>query len=118
MFRTVDSCYCDNAVSTMHKTARPHMLQTIAMLDAATADQRAKLSAEDVAGPLEMLYEFGEMDAAGALDPSTKPVVLFGRDTADFAVGNGQHTSKWSEALVGASLHTVIEGCEPSSGLR
>jgi hypothetical protein len=94
------------------------MLQAIAMLDASTADQRMRVTGDEAVGPLEVLYEFGELDVPGALDPSTRPVVLFGAETAHFAVENGQYGSQWRSAVVGSGLHAVYEACEPRTGLR
>jgi hypothetical protein len=59
LFRTVDGYYLDNAIRAMNRSIGPHMVQAIGMLDAATAEQRMKVTADDVAGPLEILYDFG-----------------------------------------------------------
>lgn len=114
----MDGYYLDNALSLLYKTVRPHMLQAIGMLDGVTADQRARVTGEDAAGPLEVLYEFGELDVAGNPDPSSRPVVLFGADTAAFAVSNGLYDPSWQRATAGQALHAIFEGCEPSTGMR
>jgi len=59
LFRTVDGYYIDQAIHTIYRTIRPHMIQSISMLDASTAEQRMRVIADDVAGPLEILYDFG-----------------------------------------------------------
>jgi hypothetical protein len=43
----------------MNRTIGPHMVQAICMLDASTADQRMRVTADDAVGPLEILYDFG-----------------------------------------------------------
>jgi hypothetical protein len=59
LFRTIDGNYIDQAIYTIYRTIRPHMMQSISMLDASTAEQRMRVIADDVAGPLEILYDFG-----------------------------------------------------------
>jgi hypothetical protein len=118
LFKTVDGYYLDSAINALQKTIRPHMLQAISMLDASTADQRRRVTGEEAVGPLEVLYEFGELDVSGPLDPSTRPIVLFGAETAHFAMENGQYGSHWRNAIAGSGLHTVYEACEPRTGLR
>lgn len=59
LFRTVDGYFVDNAIRTMSRSVGPHMVQAISMLDASTAEQRMRVSADDVVGPLEILYDFG-----------------------------------------------------------
>lgn len=59
LFRTVDSYYVENAIRTMNRTVGPHMVQAICMLDASSGEQRMRVSADDVVGPLEILYDFG-----------------------------------------------------------
>lgn len=49
----------DNAIRAMNRTIGPHMVQSICMLDASSADQRMRVTADDVVGPLEILYDFG-----------------------------------------------------------
>ena len=130
----MDGYYLDSALRSLGRTVGPHAMQAVSMLDASTAEQRARLSAEDVAGPLEILFEFGEMEAVGSVDPSTRPIVLFGTDTglvgsasasaaaatraAAGGAGAGPCPTGWESKLVGAALHCVMEGCDPSSGIR
>ena len=87
MFRTVDGYTIDSAVDVFHRTVLPHASQLIGLLDTPTADQRARLTAEDVIGPLDMLFEFGELDCAFPVDPNLKPVIFFGPDTVAFGTG-------------------------------
>ena len=59
LFHTVDGYYVENAIRIMSRSIAPHMIQAIGMLDASTAEQRMQVAADDVAGPLEILYDFG-----------------------------------------------------------
>ena len=59
IFRTVDGYYVENAIRTMNRSIGPHMVQAICMLDASSGEQRMRVSADDVVGPLEILYDFG-----------------------------------------------------------
>eukprot|EP01032_Pedospumella_encystans_P011063 gene11063-12896_t len=118
IFRTVDGYYVENAIRTMNRSIGPHMVQAICMLDASSGEQRMRVSADDVVGPLEILYDFGEMEAAGTVDATTQPVVLFGPDTAQFGAVAGAYPAGWKDQLAGKALHAILEGCEPSSGLR
>jgi len=58
------------------------------------------------------------MEAAGTVDATTQPVVLFGPDTAQFGAVVGAYPAGWKDQLAGKALHAVLEGCEPSTGLR
>ena len=55
----MDGYYVENAIRTMNRTIGPHMVQAICMLDASSGEQRMRVSADDVVGPLEILYDFG-----------------------------------------------------------
>ena len=59
-----------------------------------------------------------EMDSAGTPDESMKPVVLFGADTAQLGAVTGAYPEAWRHQQAGRALHVVMEGCEPSTGLR
>lgn len=59
-----------------------------------------------------------EMEAAGTVDASTQAVVLFGPDTAQFGAVQGAYPAAWRDQVAGRSLHAIIEGCDPSTGLR
>lgn len=52
------------------------------------------------------------------MDATTKPVVLFGPDSAQFGTVVGAYPAAWRDQLAGKALHVVLEGCEPSTGLR
>lgn len=55
----MDGYYVENAIRTMNRSIGPHMVQAICMLDASSGEQRMRVSADDVVGPLEILYDFG-----------------------------------------------------------
>lgn len=119
LFRCVDGLYVDNAIRLLDKTILPHVHQSISQLDSFSADQRSRVTAENVAGPLEILFEFGEMEAPGeAIDSVMRPIVLFGRDTDNLGSNLSVKMSDWREKTAGDALHVVLEGCEPSTGLR
>ena len=45
----MDGYYLDQAIRTMNRSVGPHMVQAVSMLDASTADQRMRVTADDVA---------------------------------------------------------------------
>jgi hypothetical protein len=124
LFRSVDGHCLDAALEIVDKTVGPHMEQFLRGLEGASPEQRRGLTGEEAIGPLEILFEFGEMEAvAGKCDPNKKPVVLFGADTAEFGASSGSNdgesaTDEWRQKCVGDSLHCVLEACEPSTGIR
>ena len=52
------------------------------------------------------------------VDPSTKPIVLFGTDTALLGAIVGPYPARWRQKTAGRALHVVLEGSEPSTGQR
>ena len=118
LFKSVDGHVVDKAIDILRVSVVPHANQTVGILDTTTADQRARLTAEDVVGPLEMLFEFGELECAFPVDPLMKPVVYFGLDTS--AIGSVSiPPDGWQNRTIGKkSLISVVEACEPSTGLR
>jgi hypothetical protein len=82
LFRTVDGYCVDSAIDVIRRNILPHTLQTIGILDTITAEQRSRLTADDVIGPLDMLFEFGSIDCAFPPDPSCRPVALFSSDSS------------------------------------
>jgi hypothetical protein len=100
----------------LYKSIKPHILQCISTFDTPTAEQRGRLTAEDIAGPLEVLFEFGEMETVGAVDPILKPLVFFGEHTAYFGIS--ENVPGWEKLRIRRSMHAVLEGFEPSTGLR
>lgn len=58
------------------------------------------------------------MEATGVVDASTKPIALFGVNTSLFGAITGSYPNTWHQKTIGDSLHTILEGFEPSIGLR
>lgn len=117
----MDCSFVQQAVQLTKNVIRPHVLEFISVLDTNIPSQRKKLTANEIIGPLEVLYEFGELDAAGSLEKVSPPIVLFGAQTAQIGTlqqVNGAASIAWKEQVVGESLHIVFEGCEPSTGMR
>lgn len=118
IFRTVDAFYVDKAVSMLQTAIIPHMNQTLDNFNTHyhhSVDNRKDITADEVATQLQMLFEFGELDASFAVDPVLKPAVYMGPQF--HAIGNTL-SSKWKTEVVGDNLSSVVEGCEPSTGLR
>lgn len=121
LFRSVDCSFVQHATYLTKTIIHPHVLEFISVLDTSIPSQRKKLTANEVIGPLEVLYDFGELDAAGSLEKVSPPIVLFGPQTAQIGTlqqVNGAASIAWKEQVVGDSLHLVFEGCEPSTGMR
>ena len=116
LFRTVDGFYVDSALKITHDMVVSHMNQAIAILDCPTVAQRQRLTADDVLGPLHVLFEFGELEAAGLVEKMMHPSIWLGPAT------NELHTMKkaagWEDEVIGRATHLVIESSEPSTGMR
>jgi len=89
LFKAVDSPAVSYAIHTMSQSALPHARQTILLLDTLSAEQRARLTAEEVLAPLDMLFEFGELHCAEPPDPALRPVLLLGPGTS--LIGTPRH---------------------------
>ena len=50
LFHSVDGFYVDAALDMTSRTVVPHVLQTLALLDESSADQRSKVKADDAIG--------------------------------------------------------------------
>eukprot|EP01035_Chromulina_nebulosa_P016900 gene16900-22389_t len=124
LYKTVDSAVVSNAVNSIQSSVLPHVNQLIDLLDTKSVDQRIRLSAEVICGPLDMLYEFGELDCiepsneSVLSDPLLKPIVLIGSDTS--FLGNDKVSDiNWRSKIIDKyNLHLVFEGLEPSTGIR
>lgn len=112
------------ALQVMQTSVLPHVLQSIGLLSGqGTNESRSKLTADDIASPLDFLNDFGELESVYPPDPTLKPSVLLG--PFSMAVGSPSlHSStlqtSWRGCRMAASnvLHAVTEGYEPSSGMR
>lgn len=82
--------------------------------------QRKKITADDVIGPLEVMYEFGEIESAGSLEKISPPIVFFGPHTTQIGVLQQAlaKSDAWRDHCIEDHVHVVFEGCEPSSGMR
>lgn len=122
LVRTLDTSHVDNAVKVVSQSIVPHVEQALGVLDALSADQRARLTVSEVLAPLDMLYDFGELHCAEPADPALRPVVYLGNATCLLGATRTQLSSKsggtYMETKVGANCHVIAEACEPSSGLR
>lgn len=77
-----------------------------------------QLSAEDILDPLLMLYEFGELQCISSIDRSSGPFILIGASTNDITYPNRFHSREPSQTFVNNAVHTIIEGFEPTTGIR
>jgi hypothetical protein len=77
-------------------------------------EKRSTVKLEEVVSPLDMLFEFGELDSAFPVDPLLKPVVYLGNKFS--AIGHPHN--KWRNDVIGNNLSCVIEASEPSTGMR
>lgn len=116
MFKGVDGFMVDNAIFTIKKSVIPHVSQFLAILDTVTPDQRSRLTIEDITGPLDMLFDFGELECAIPADPTKRPYVLFGESTT--SLGSQCSMDGTEHLLTSATFHGIVEGSEPSTGIR
>lgn len=68
-----------------------------------------------------MLYEFGKLEcpdlSTTTADDLRRPIVLFGTQTS--SIGSAEHLIvNWRDETAGNHVHTVLEGCEPATGMR
>jgi hypothetical protein len=124
LYQCVDGCYLDNAIETTLKTVVPHVLQTLSLLGCSgagsTADKRGRVTGDDASGPLDLMFDYGEFHAVHNVDPVSRPCVLFGEDTALLGQVSSANSGNepWRSTKAGTSLHCLMEGCEPSTGMR
>ena len=87
------------------------------LFNSVSNSQRDDLTADDLVGPLDLLFEFGELDCHFPPDPNLRPRVLIGNAIQKcFGVSNSLY--KYKDEVVGDNLFFLIESCEPSTGLR
>jgi len=132
LFQAVDNYVVNHAICTMVRTVLPHARQFLEQMgvnlcgvlsgswDAktviATAERNSDITAEDILGPLELLFDFGSMHTNFPTNPTLRPSILFGADTGHI----GKQTAfDWTkQTATHGSLHCVVEACEPSTGVR
>jgi hypothetical protein len=112
----VDGCYLEKAVSTLQRNVETHSEQVQAVVRNATGSARQKLSVEEAMAPLDMLFEFGELDAAFPSDPSLRPCMFRGDEYS--RMDTYDPTYKWKDKVVGDSSTLILESSEPSTGMR
>lgn len=90
------------------------------VMQSSIPSQRKAITADDVIGPLEVMYEFGEIESAGSLEKISPPIVFFGPHTTQIGVLQQAlaKSDAWRDHTIDRHLHTVFEGCEPSTGMR
>lgn len=119
LFKSVDGYVVTKAIETLSESIVPHVDQVVAILDTETPDQRCRLTADEIIGPLDMLFEFGELDCPFPVDPQLKPIALFGVDSSLIGSSTNIPANEWRSRMVGKkSLLSIIEACEPSTGMR
>ena len=114
----MDGYYIDNTISLLQKTVYPHLLQSLQILypNNNSLEHRNRITSEDIVSPLELLYEFGEMESVhGNTDPITKPSLFFDSDSIDFG---SEVVNNKKKKVLGNNIYCLIEACEPSAGLR
>lgn len=118
LYRTLDSFYLENTIEVMNTAIIPHMTQFINALESMTISQRERITADEAIGPLDVLYEFGEMNAYAPLETANRPVALFGQYSSFIGNTITPKALKWKEQKIGQNLHCVVESTEPTCGMR
>ena len=122
LFRSVDSSVVSKAIEIVKKSVVPNVHQSLRILSGrGTNENRLKLTSEELTSPLEFLFDFGELESVFTPDPLLKPVALFAQ--LSNSIGNMPDHVKlsapWKNAKIPEGcVHVVIEGCEPSTGMR
>jgi hypothetical protein len=118
IFQTVDGYYLDRAINVLQQNILPHNEQMLGLLFSSISNsQRDSLSAEEMVSPLDLLFEFGELEARFPPDPALRPRVLLGNAVRKcFGISNSSF--KWKEETVEKNHFCLVESCEPSTGLR
>ena len=108
----------DKALTVLHENILPHNEQLLGLLFNSVANsQRDTLTAEEMVSPLDLLFEFGELEARFPVDPILRPRVLVGQ-AISHCFGNPNSTYKWKDEMIGDHHSCIVESCEPSTGLR
>lgn len=135
LFQCVDNYVVNHAIYTMVHTVLPHARQFLDQMGVSlcgvlsgawdvapgainsTAPRNAEVTAEDLLGPFELLFQFGSMHTNFSVNPILRPIILFGVDTSH--IGRPSDAFDWTQHTAShGSLHCVVEACEPSTGIR
>jgi hypothetical protein len=117
IIKSVDGFVLENAIDTVTKSILPHVHQMLNILDTRSADQRVRLSMEDCLAPLDILFDFGEIAAGFPVDPELRCTALPGSHSKYFGLGFSKFETL-AGITIGDSPHMILEGCEPSTGMR
>lgn len=78
---------------------------------------RDSFTAEEMVSPLELLFDFGDLEARYPADPALRPRLFVGEAVRKcFGVYNSPY--KWKDEILGENPICIIESSEPSTGLR
>jgi hypothetical protein len=122
LFRSVDSTVISKVIEVIKTSIVPNVHQSLRILSGRGAvENRLKLTAEDVTSPLDFLFDFGELETVFPPDPLLKPMALFAQ--LSNTIGNMPDHVRLAAAWKGVSMpagcvHVVVEGSEPSTGVR
>lgn len=79
--------------------------------------QRDSFSADEMVAPLDLLFDFGELEARFPADPALRPRLYVGEAIRRcFGILNTSY--KWKDEIFGENPICIIESSEPSTGLR
>ena len=122
IFRSVDSSVVSKVIDTIKNTIVPNMHQSLRILSGrGPVENRLKLTSEDILSPLDFLFDFGELDSVNPPDPLLKPMALFAQlsNTLGSMPDHVKLAAPWKAATMPpGGVHVVLEGCEPSTGVR
>ena len=129
LYDYVDEYTVAQAVDRIAHTVLPHTREFLELLGyslssrsslgidtTAGVDTAVEVNLEEVLAPLELLFEFGELHTQFPVDPILRPVLLFGADTR--YIGDVPKGKLDVCSVTNTTLHCVVEGFEPSSGMR
>lgn len=119
LFRTVDGYYLEKAIKTIQSSVVKHTNEILDPLRRGhDSEHRRKIKASDLISPLQILFDFGCLDAAFPVDPALEPVIYLGPEHASHCLGKPITNKKWLDVSVGSSVSAITEGFEPSTGMR
>ncbi len=114
----MDGAYVENAINVLVRNILPHHEQMLGILsNCQSIAQRESLNAEELVSPLDLLFEFGELEALYPVDPKLRPRIFVG-DTIAKAFGALSSIMNWKDEIIGDNINFIVESCEPSTGLR